>query len=137
MIDAGVLTLSLVYINIPQMVYTLIAAFVFAQMVNFTQQGSYTARAFMIFSQENEAISQAIMSEFERGTTLLHAEGGYSHDYNKVLYTVVDPSEMHKVRQLIHEIDPKAFVTIVNTSETLGEGFTYLKPKKKSLFQFK
>lgn len=137
MIDAGVLTLSLVYINIPQMVYTLIAAFVFAQMVNFTQQGSYTARAFMIFSKENEAISQAIMSEFERGTTLLHAEGGYSHDYNKVLYTVVDPSEMHKVRQLIHEIDPKAFVTIVNTSETLGEGFTYLKPKKKSIFNFK
>ncbi|MDR3189998.1 MAG: YitT family protein [Lactobacillaceae bacterium] len=136
-VDAGVLTLSLIYINIPQMVYTLMAAFVFAQLVNFTQQGSYAARAFMIFSTHNEEISHAIMKEINRGTTLLHSEGGYSHEKSNVLYTVVDPSEIHKVRQLVHEIDQKAFVTIVNTSETVGEGFTYLIPKKKSLLSLR
>ncbi|WP_186414719.1 DUF2179 domain-containing protein, partial [Oenococcus oeni] len=51
----------------------------------------------------------------------------------KAVYVVVDPSEVRQVREIIEEIDPKAFVSIRIVSEQLGEGFTYLR-KKRSIF---
>lgn len=136
-LDAVVLIISLIYIDIVHMMYTLIASFVFAQVVNFTQQGAaYSARSFMIFTQYPEEISHAIMSELDRGTSLLKAEGGYSHIDQRVVYAVVDPSEVNMVRHIINQIDPKAFVSVFDTQEQLGEGFSYLRPKK-SIFKFK
>lgn len=130
-LDAVVLLLSLVYIDIVHMMYTLIASFVFAQVVGLTQQGAYAARSFMIFTDYPEEISHAIMDELERGTSLLKSEGGYSHREQRVVYAVVDPSEVNTVQHIIEEIDPKAFVSIFATQEQLGEGFSYLRPKKK------
>ena len=71
------------------------------------------------------------MDELERGTSLLKSEGGYSHREQRVVYAVVDPSEVNTVQHIIEEIDPKAFVSIFATQEQLGEGFSYLRPKKK------
>ena len=133
-LDAVVLLMSLIYIDVIHMMYTLIASFVFAQVVGLTQQGAYTARSFMIFTDYPEEISHAIMHELERGTSLLKSEGGYSHREQRVVYAVVDPSEVSTVQHIIQEIDPKAFVSIFTAQEQLGEGFSYLRPKKKFFF---
>ncbi|MFT8965911.1 YitT family protein [Leuconostoc suionicum] len=135
-LDACVLLLSLVYIDIVHMMYTLIASFVFSQVVNMTQRGAYDARSFMIFTQYPEEMSHAIMDELDRGTSLLKAEGGYSHRDQRVVYAVVDPSEVSTVRRIVDQVDPKAFVSIFTTQEQLGEGFSYLRPKK-SIFKLK
>ena len=68
-LDACVLLLSLVYIDIVHMMYTLIASFVFSQVVSMTQRGAYDARSFMIFTQYPEEMSHAIMDELDRGTS--------------------------------------------------------------------
>lgn len=133
-LDAAVLLLSLIYIDVVHMMYTLIASFVFSQVVGLTQQGAYTARSFMIFTDYPEEISHAIMAELERGTSLLKSEGGYSHREQHVVYAVVDPSEVNTVQHIIEAIDPKAFVSIFTAQEQLGEGFSYLRPKKKYYF---
>ena len=133
-LDAVVLLMSLIYIDVIHMMYTLIASFVFAQVVGLTQQGAYTARSFMIFTDYPEEISHAIMHELERGTSLLKSEGGYSHREQRVVYAVVDPSEVSTIQHIIQEIDPKAFVSIFTAQEQLGEGFSYLRPKKKFFF---
>lgn len=135
-LDACVLLLSLVYIDIVHMMYTLIASFVFSQVVSITQRGAYDARSFMIFTQYPEEMSHAIMDELDRGTSLLKAEGGYSHRDQRVVYAVVDPSEVSTVRRIVDQVDPKAFVSIFTTQEQLGEGFSYLRPKK-SIFKLK
>ncbi|WP_273721206.1 YitT family protein [Leuconostoc mesenteroides] len=135
-LDACVLLLSLVYIDIVHMMYTLIASFVFSQVVSMTQRGAYDARSFMIFTQYPEEMSHAIMDELDRGTSLLKAEGGYSHQDQRVVYAVVDPSEVSTVRRIVDQVDPKAFVSIFTTQEQLGEGFSYLRPKK-SIFKLK
>lgn len=135
-LDACVLLLSLVYIDIVHMMYTLIASFVFSQVVGMTQRGAYDARSFMIFTQYPEEMSHAIMDELDRGTSLLKAEGGYSHRDQRVVYAVVDPSEVSTVRRIVDQVDPKAFVSIFTTQEQLGEGFSYLRPKK-SIFKLK
>ncbi|CUS25440.1 hypothetical protein FC70_GL001173 [Paucilactobacillus oligofermentans DSM 15707 = LMG 22743] len=129
-LDASVLVLSLVYLDIVHMMYTLIMAFVFAQVLNFTQKDGYSARAFLIFSAKSVEISDAIMAKLERGTSLFDAQGGYTKNQQQVVYTVVDPSEVSTMYELIKEIDPSAFITVSDTSETLGEGFSFSKPDK-------
>ncbi|WP_439424913.1 YitT family protein [Oenococcus alcoholitolerans] len=132
-IDSVVLTMSLVYLNFSQMMYTLIMSFVASNVINMVQAGGYTAREFLIFSQKPTQIADSIMKEIERGSTYINIEGGFSHKPGKAVYVVVDPSEVRQVREIIDQIDPKAFVSIRTVTEQLGEGFTYLR-KKRSFF---
>lgn len=133
-IDVLVLLSSLVYLDIRQMAYTLIYVWIFSVIVNFTQQGAYTARGIIIISNHSETIAAELMKELSRGVTYLNAEGGYSHVSKQVIYTVVSPSELHRLKQVVEAIDEQAFISILNVHEAIGEGFTYKRPKKFKLF---
>lgn len=67
--DVIVLTLSLVYIDILHMMYTLIAAFVFSRVVDFVQEGTYSAKGLLIVSDRHLAIANQLMAQMERGVT--------------------------------------------------------------------
>ena len=68
----------------------------------------------------------------DRGGTYLQGEGMYNGAEKKIIYTIVDRKELILLQRYVHEIDPKAFITVMETKETLGEGFQSLKEKVKS-----
>ena len=123
--DILVLTLSLSYIDIQHMMYTVIASFVFSQVVAVVQNGGYTVRGMLIISSKYAAISQKITNEIGRGATYLKAEGVYSGQDTKVIYVVLSPIQVQAVKGILAEIDPDAFVSIINVHEVIGSGFTY------------
>ena len=123
--DILVLTLSLSYIDIQHMMYTVIASFVFSQVVAVVQNGGYTVRGMLIISSKYAAISQKITDEIGRGATYLKAEGVYSGQDTKVIYVVLSPIQVQAVKGILAEIDPDAFVSIINVHEVIGRGFTY------------
>ena len=123
--DILVLTLSLSYIDIQHMMYTVIASFVFSQVVAVVQNGGYTVRGMLIISSKYAAISQKITDEIGRGATYLKAEGVYSGQGTKVIYVVLSPVQVQAVKAILAEIDPDAFVSIINVHEVIGSGFTY------------
>ena len=123
--DILVLTLSLSYIDIQHMMYTVIASFVFSQVVAVVQNGGYTVRGMLIISSKYAAISQKITDEIGRGATYLKAEGVYSGQDTKVIYVVLSPIQVQAVKGILAEIDPDAFVSIINVHEVIGSGFTY------------
>ena len=63
------------------------------------------------------------MEKIPRGVTGLKATGMYSKSDKEVLYVVVSQKEITRLRDLVRDIDPKAFVTIADVKEVLGEGF--------------
>ena len=123
--DIVVLTLSLSYIDIQHMMYTAIASFVFSQVVAVVQNGGYTVRGMLIISSKYTEISQKITDEIGRGATYLKAEGVYSGQGTKVIYVVLSPVQVQAVKAILAEIDPDAFVSIINVHEVIGSGFTY------------
>ena len=123
--DILVLTLSLSYIDIQHMMYTVIASFVFSQVVAVVQNGGYTVRGMLIISSKYAAISQKITDEIGRGATYLKAEGDYSGQNTKDIYVVLSPIQVQAVKGILAEIDPDAFVSIINVHEVIGSGFTY------------
>lgn len=123
--DILVLTLSLSYIDIQHMMYTVIASFVFSQVVAVVQNGGYTVRGMLIISSKYAEISKKITDEIGRGATYLKAEGVYSGQDTKVIYVVLSPIQVQAVKGILAEIDPDAFVSIINVHEVIGSGFTY------------
>ena len=77
-LDVLVLTLSLSYLNLRQMMYTLLASYVFSKIVDFIQEGSYSARGLIIISPKSDAIANELMRQLDRGVSFIKAEGGCS-----------------------------------------------------------
>jgi uncharacterized membrane-anchored protein YitT (DUF2179 family) len=129
--DACVITLSLItYLNYKQAMYTLVAVFVGARVIDFMQEGSYSARGAMIISEKNEEIGKKIMDELDRGVTILNGYGFYTRSDREVIYCVVAKNEIFRLKSLITSIDPHAFISISVVHDVHGEGFTLDENKK-------
>ena len=124
-LDVCVLVASLTYIDLRRMMYTLVCSFVFSRVVNFIQDGGYSARGIIIMTQHPDEISSEIMKTMDRGVTYLQTQGAYSKKEGKALYCVVSQSEVTEVKRIITKYDKRAFVSILDVNEVVGEGFTY------------
>ena len=131
MFDAVVITLSLIfYLSYQEAMYTLVAVFVGARVIDFMQEGAYTARGAMIISDSNNEIADKIMEEMERGVTVLRGYGSYTKKDREVLYCVVGKNEIVRLKNVITSVDPHAFVSVTAVHDVLGEGFTLDENKK-------
>lgn len=131
--DIFVLTLSLTYVDVKHMMYTLIASFMFSRIVEFVQSGGYTVRGMIIISNATTQIASEILESLGRGVTYLNGQGGYSGEDKKIIYVVLSPHEIMDVKRMTEELDPKAFISVINVHEAIGEGFTYQRPIKSVL----
>lgn len=78
-----------------------------------------------IISGKSGQIRDAILSQVDRGVTLLHGAGGYSHAETEVILSIVSNYELPKIEQLARSIDPDCFMIISRVSEVWGRGFSY------------
>lgn len=122
--DMLVILISLYYIHAERAMYTLVAVFIGARVIDFVQEGSYAAKAAIIISNHTSEITLRINKEMGRGVTLLNGRGSYTGDEKEVIYCVVSRQEIVRLKNLIHDVDPHAFVIVNDVHEVLGEGFT-------------
>jgi uncharacterized membrane-anchored protein YitT (DUF2179 family) len=121
--DAIIIGLSLFYISLEKVLYTLVVVFVASKLIDFIQDGSYSAKAFSIISDHSAAIATAITQELERGVTLMQAKGAFSGQDKEVVYCVVGRYETRRLKGIVRKIDPHAFIVINDVHDVLGEGF--------------
>ncbi|MCY0864590.1 MAG: YitT family protein [Sulfobacillus sp.] len=112
-----------VVFNPTQAMYSLIALFISSQAIDVVQEGTAFARAFTIVSGHADVIADRIMAEIGRGVTRIAAEGAYTGEKRPILYVVVLRSEVTRLKELIYDVDPLAFVVVANVHEVVGEGF--------------
>jgi uncharacterized membrane-anchored protein YitT (DUF2179 family) len=122
--DIAVLAISLVHLSVQQVMYTLVAVFVGARIIDFVQEAAYSARAVLVVSDQGRAIAKDIVEHMGRGATILHGAGAYTNLEKPVLYVVVARSEIVKLKALILSRDPAAFLSVSDANEVMGEGFT-------------
>ena len=85
-----------------------------------------------IVSQKSEEIRQGILSQVDRGVTMLHGEGGYLGKPTEVILSIVSNHELPKITALAREIDPDCFMIVSRVTEVWGRGFSYGKNEQKS-----
>ncbi|KGX92147.1 hypothetical protein N781_17755 [Pontibacillus halophilus JSM 076056 = DSM 19796] len=114
----------LLYLNLVEGMYTLVAVFIGARVIDFIQEGAYAARGATIISKDSNAISAKIMEEMDRGVTVLQGKGSFTGESRDVLYCVVARNEIVRLKTIVDSIDPHAFVAVTTVHDVLGEGFT-------------
>lgn len=108
--------------------YSMIVMYVSSLAAELVVEGPGILRTVMIISGMPDQIAKEIMVVLDRGVTILPGTGAYTGQQRPVLYCVVTRSEINKVKAIIHEIDPEAFLIIGDAHEALGEGFKRLVP---------
>jgi len=103
--------------------YALIGLFVTSKTIDFVQNGLQLSKVAFIICERSVQVADAILYDLDRGLTRLDGHGGYTGEGRTVLMVVVGQNEVPRLKQLVRNIDPEAFVIISNTAEVLGEGF--------------
>ena len=103
--------------------YTVIAIYTVSVTSDRVLKGLYDAMAVFVISKVSRKISASIMEKLERGVTRIKVIGGYSGEEKEMLFCVIAKRQLPQVKDIIAETDPKAFVTVTEANEVLGEGF--------------
>ena len=123
--DALVILVSwITYLNSRSMMYTLVAVFVGARVVDFVQEGAYAARGAFIISTQQDEIATKITEEMGRGVTVFKGYGHFTKTDRQILYCVIGRNEIVRLKNIITSVDEHAFVSLTDVHDVMGEGFT-------------
>ena len=107
--------------------YTLLFDFIVSRVIDLIGEGGYAGKGFMIITKRPDHLAKTINDDLGRGVTFISGQGYYSQKDLKIIYCIVGRNEIVKMKEMIHRIDPQAFITITEAHEILGEGFTFEK----------
>lgn len=108
--------------------YSLIAYYIAFKMIDITIEGIDQSKSVWIISETPEEIGNALTARLGRGVTYMHGEGAFSGDDKKVIFTVITRLEEAKLKSIVDDIDPAAFVAVGNIHDVKGGNF-----KKKDI----
>jgi uncharacterized membrane-anchored protein YitT (DUF2179 family) len=103
--------------------YALVATYVSGLAAEMILEGSSIYRTAMIITACPEKVAQEIMTSLERGVTILNGTGAYTGQLRQVLYCVITRAEVSRIKDIVKQADPRAFMVIGMAHEALGEGF--------------
>ena len=109
--------------------YSWIVIFITGKVIDIVMTGMSSDKSIFIISEKHEEIRDKIINNLNRGGTYIEGKGMFNMADRKIIFTVVNRRELFLLEEYIHEIDPKAFLTVLDATEILGEGFKSLKEK--------
>ncbi|NOY49252.1 MAG: YitT family protein [Chlorobi bacterium] len=112
--------------------YSLIVIFITGKVVDIILEGMSYDKVLFIISEKHQEIRDKIVGDLNRGGTFLKGEGMFTGAEKSIAFVVVNRREMTMMQDFINHIDPKAFITVLNSNEILGNGFRSLKDKVES-----
>lgn len=112
--------------------YSIIAYACGLKAVDFVVDGFDKAKSAFIISEKHEVVAEALSGEFGRGVTVLDAEGYYSKANKTIIYCVVNRFEVAKLKEIIHAIDPHAFVAINDVTDSMSKNLRYSRFQKRA-----
>ena len=123
-IDLGVVLFAgLVERQIETALYSIIALYVSVKVIDMVLEGVGYLKGFYIITDKPDEIADVLMAELDRGVTALKGRGMYSKEDKEVLLCVVPRAQFTRVKDIVKELDPKAFVMVAEMYEAVGEGF--------------
>ncbi|MBP1919695.1 YitT family protein [Youngiibacter multivorans] len=107
--------------------YAMLCIIINGTLIDRLIDGLNTSKELMVISRHEEEIIRFIIKELDRSCTVLTGYGGYTGEGTSVLYVVLNWREYIKLREYIKEMDPRAFISVNDVHEVLGEGFKDLR----------
>lgn len=119
-----VIAISLVFFPLNTGLYTIISMFVTGKIIDVVITGLNTSKSVIIISNQSSLIGEKIIHEMHRGVTYFAGSGAYTHKEKTIVNCVVHRFELARLKRIVTEVDPDAFMYISDASEVLGKGFS-------------
>lgn len=118
-----VIMLFLLTSNIELTLFSAISIFVTARVVDRLESGFSVTKTAMIVSEHSDEIATEVINRLHRGCTYLTGQGAYTGENKKIIMVTVGKTQLPRLKEIVFDRDPKAFITINETIEVYGQGF--------------
>ena len=135
-VNSVVILLSLATYGLVLSLYSLIAIYLAGIITDKVIEGGKGTKAYYIISEKHEEIANAILNKLYRGATLIDGKGVYSKQDKQILMCLLNKYEARNLKNIVFEIDDKAFLFSTSVTEAYGLGFNK-QVKYTKLFNFK
>ena len=125
--DLCIMLLQMTYHTFEDLMYGALLLIVISITLNKVMLFGTSRTEVKIISEKAEQIRQGILSQVDRGLTILHGQGGYLRRDTEVILSVVSNHELPKIESLARTIDPSCFIIVSQVTEVWGRGFSYAK----------
>lgn len=122
-IDGIIIAVGALFFGLPLALYAVTAVFVSTRVSDSLIEGAKFAKAVYIITARPQETADRILHDLERGLTGIRATGMYSGKERMMLFCVVSKKEIVKVKDIVRDTDPEAFLIVSDVREALGEGF--------------
>ncbi len=119
-----VIIISLAFFPLNIGLYTIISMYIAGKMIDVMIIGLNLNKSVIIVANNSEQIGARIIDEMHRGVTYFIGRGAFTREDKTIVNCVVNRFELAKLKRIVSETDPNAFVYISDASEVLGRGFT-------------
>lgn len=124
--DSAITALAIIALGPVVAMYGIITIFITSKTINGILEGVGNTRTAFIISAKHVSITDRILREMERGTTIIAATGAFTGEERPILMVSIRRREIGQLRHIVKSTDKKAFVIVVNNAEVFGEGFKNL-----------
>ena len=120
---AVILVVAAVFGTLKTAMYGLVALYITSIVMDGVLYGMDNAKVAYIISGKSQEVADVLVKEMDRGVTILHGQGAYTHAERDVLMCAFKQREIASIKAAVKGIDPAAFVIVCDAHEVLGEGF--------------
>ena len=100
--------------------YSMLTYFIAFKVIDIVIEGLNSSKSVRIISDKSYEIGQTLIEKLDIGITYIYGQGGYSKVDKTMIYCIISRLEMSKMKEIVREIDPNAFMSIVDVHETYG-----------------
>ena len=122
-VDGAVVVAGMYVFGVERALYAIIAVYLVTKVSDGIIAGLKFSKSVYIITDKPDEVSRMVMEDMDRGITGIRAKGMYSGNDKLMLFCVVGKKELVHLKEMIDEIDPKAFVIVGDAREVHGEGF--------------
>ena len=122
--DIGIILLGgILFKDVDGIIYGMIVNYIIAIVADKIMYGMNSGKMNLIVTEQGQKVCQVIDDCCQRGSTILHGEGGYQGDEKQVVMCACSNKEMYAVQQAVKDADPQSFMIVLESNEVHGEGF--------------
>ncbi|QGU00828.1 Uncharacterized UPF0750 membrane protein [Candidatus Syntrophocurvum alkaliphilum] len=121
--NISVLALSLIILNLELALFSAISIYIASKVLDSVEAGPQVGRTAIIISDKSDDIAYNIMNTLHKGCTYLPGQGAYSGQDKKIIMVTVGKTQLPRLKEIVFQLDSKAFISVNETIEAYGHGF--------------
>lgn len=125
-VDSCISLTTLIIGDIKLPIYSIILIYIEGKIIDLVVEGFSTYKTCFIITDRIDEVKQFILNDLQRGGTCFPGQGLYQGHERKMIYVTLDRADLVKLKSNLRQLDPNAFVNVIESSEIMGYGFKAL-----------